>query len=310
MPHKNYYMPLVSMIDINQSKHLSPSMSLSSLHHASEYHQIKARQNDQLLAALSQAAAAASVGQNTELMNLQNQKQQQLAASALLSLSNSNSDALTVDQNNYNIVTALRQLQQQQNNINMSNMQKGNMNLLDSLAVAAAIVNQNQQLQQTAKNQQYIQTLQALQKSEKFNQSLSYPTLPSHLINNMINTNKQNSDLTQSIEQGLKKPKFGHAVHVEEENEMLLENELKIAAKLNEDSSNEDTNTEMIDEPSSTRLWNEHRESSVSMSISDMRQSNGGFYKKQTNQFYLVSFFTKLSKVVKLKRKLGKLTQN
>lgn len=298
------------MIDINQSKHLSPSMSLSSLHHASEYHQIKARQNDQLLAALSQAAAAASVGQNTELMNLQNQKQQQLAASALLSLSNSNSDALTVDQNNYNIVTALRQLQQQQNNINMSNMQKGNMNLLDSLAVAAAIVNQNQQLQQTAKNQQYIQTLQALQKSEKFNQSLSYPTLPSHLINNMINTNKQNSDLTQSIEQGLKKPKFGHAVHVEEENEMLLENELKIAAKLNEDSSNEDTNTEMIDEPSSTRLWNEHRESSVSMSISDMRQSNGGFYKKQTNQFYLVSFFTKLSKVVKLKRKLGKLTQN
>jgi hypothetical protein len=88
--------------------------------------------------------------------------------------------------------------------------------------------------------------------SEKMHSSISYPTLPSSIYNNSPNLNhsfdsqhNQNHPAHHHLSGKTKKdeeyaatikkmPKFGHAAHVEEDSELLLENELKNAAQQNE----------------------------------------------------------------------------
>ncbi len=82
------------------------------------------RHNDQIMAALAQAAALASAQQNEQHLQQQLQysnpdflslHKQQLAASALLSLSNSQAN-IAEEQRAYNFAATLRNLQQQQQN--------------------------------------------------------------------------------------------------------------------------------------------------------------------------------------------------
>ena len=174
------------------------------------------QQNDSLLAAITAAAIHGANNSNSpEFVNLQNK--QQLAASALLSLSNSHG-GLSEEQKAYNIsmtlhhLAASQQQQQQQANSNSSNSQ-----FLESLALASALAQQNHQ-----------------NVSKKLASSLSFPMMPNQLMLNMLNSTKQSKDVQakETCRQSI--PKFGHAVHAEEENGMLLENELKTAAKFND----------------------------------------------------------------------------
>ncbi len=134
--------------------------------------------------------------------------------------------------------------------------------------------------------------------------SLSYPMLPNHLMLNMLQQQHQHHQhvshsLSQSQE-ALMRPKFGYPVHVEEENEMLLENELKTAAKLNESvedggdvgQSNENSNdvdNEVIEvvEKSGERTW-PSRQLLSSLSTANIvgAQNRHNF---RDNQFYRVS---------------------
>ncbi len=127
---------------------------------------------------------------------------------------------------------------------------------------------------------------------------------------------QQNQQHEQSIhtfresQEALMRPKFGYPVHVEEENEMLLENELKIAAKLNEsggssavdigegngniDRSNENSpnhdENDVIEvvEKSSERSW-PNRQLLSSMSTANIIDSQNRLNYRD-NQFYRVIY--------------------
>ena len=149
---------------------------------------------------------------NKELMN-----SQQNAALALIGLSSNESlnhkESQAQMESAYIAATlhqiALQQQQQQQLMANQSN----STNFLESLALAAAMVNQ-QSLSQ------YNLGSYSNMVPDKLT-SLSFPALP-------VCAPTKPAPHLHPI------PKFGHMAHVEEENEMLLANELKNAAKLND----------------------------------------------------------------------------
>lgn len=182
--------------------------------------------------------------------------------------------------------------------------------MLESLALARALGQQKLNAQQLLQLQKICE-LQELQESmsKELAPSLSYPMLPNQLMLNFQKQQQQNqsSHIYAESSATSNKPKFGHAVHVEEENEMLLENELKIAAKLNdthtallstntssdksnESSSNEETDVcEMPLRNSYSSLFG-NRSLLASTSVANINQQNLRFGRNHhphyVNQFY------------------------
>jgi len=118
--------------------------------------------------------------------------------------------------------------------------------LAAAAATVAALANGNQnsllqhlnlhhQHQQHQQNNPYFATFLNQQQLNdlKLTSSFSFPNLPSTStkhVNSMLNSTKLRiPGQTQNL-----MPKFGHMAHVEEENELYLENEIKDAAKIND----------------------------------------------------------------------------
>lgn len=125
--------------------------------------------------------------------------------------------------------------------------------------------------------------------------------LPNHMMMNVL---EMQNKLDQSEGTLQQQPKFGYPVHVEEENEMLLENELKNAAKLNTNAHSEMMSCEKSvgdgssnDENDMMKIFNknEHdwaRRVGVSTSSANIRRQYGRFDDRhphfRDNQFYRV----------------------
>jgi len=189
-----------------------PSLSSSSLSALPLGNHFQSQQNQ-----LNESAILSALSALAAQTQHSNPEQQQLAiATAMAFLGNSNklnnSTNQLFKQNQFSLPTKLTPNIQSQS-------------FLDSLALAAAFVNHQSQMNSNSSSGSH----------EKLS-SLSYPTLPHVAFNSSTkltsssnnNNNNNNNNNTNNI------PRFGHTVHVEEENEMLLENELKIAAKMND----------------------------------------------------------------------------
>ena len=108
-------------------------------------------------------------------------------------------------------------LQQQ---LGLNELNNNNSALLESLALRAA---------QSSNLMLLNQSKQAKPNSYSSSSSLSFPMLPNPSYSSKFNKLKSDESKHESV-----MPKFGHTAHVEEENELLLENELKNAAKIND----------------------------------------------------------------------------
>lgn len=135
--------------------------------------------------------------------------------------------------------------------VSQQNTSSNNLNLIaQQIALQQHALAQNPLAQAVLSSQ-----MNQAQETVKLPSSLSYPSISNYPKSNKYEN--KNSLVSSS-------PKFGHIVHVEEENEILLENELKNAAKQNENVvksqnlyySNEDmdcVNTDVNFSPSANR---------------------------------------------------------
>jgi hypothetical protein len=116
--------------------------------------------------------------------------------------------------------------------------------LAAAAAAVAALANNNQnsllqqlnwhQHQQQQNNPYYAFLNQQQLNDLKLTSSFSFPNLPSTGTQSVTSTMLNNGKLRMNCQQQNLMPKFGHMAHVEEENELYLENEIKDAAKIND----------------------------------------------------------------------------